>query len=406
MSLAGPATAARSPIAARIEELTPRRRNRIGELELQIERLLPRLRIAVVFGGDKAAEGAVINRTVNPRPWKSYEKVAHDIAAALSRIGFREVVELPDDMQLGERLRRAGTHLAWLNTGGVQGFGAMSHAAAMLEMFGVPYLGHDPITTSILDSKHLFKRELALLGLPTAPFMAWHPARGSLEPHRNPRFRQAFGDHPGPFVVKPVSGRASHHVHVVEEVDGLEEAIGEVYAATDNHVLIETFLPGAEYCIAVAGPVVARRGKLVRLNGPFTFSAVERRLDEDERIFTSMDQRPITVDRVRLLTPEADGPIHDELHALGRSVFGELDLETLVRLDLRADAAGRLHVLEANPKPDLAAPTTERTSLVCVGLQTHAMSYDDLILGLLADRLDVLFCQRRGSAHRLLELIG
>lgn len=39
----------------------------------------------------------------------------------------------------------------------------MSHAAAMLEMFGVPYLGHDPITTSILDSKHLFKRELALL---------------------------------------------------------------------------------------------------------------------------------------------------------------------------------------------------------------------------------------------------
>jgi D-alanine-D-alanine ligase len=152
--------------------------------------------------------------------------------------------------------------------------------------------------------------------------------------------------------------------------------------------------------------VIARGGRLVRLNGPFTFSAVERRLDEGERIFTSMDQRPITVDRLRLLTATVDGPIHADLHALGRAVFEELDLETLVRLDLRADAAGRLHVLEANPKPDLAAPIADRTSLVCAGLPDHGMSYDDLVLGLLADRLDILFCRRRGSAHRLLDLVG
>ncbi len=203
-----------------------------------------------------------------------------------------------------------------------------------------------------------------------------------------------------------MSGRASHHVHLVEDVDGLEEVVAEVYAATDNHVLIETFLPGAEYCIAVAGPVVARGGRLARLDGPFTFSAIERRLDDGERIFTSMDHRPITVDRVRLLNAEADRPLHDRIHALGRMVFEELDLETLVRLDLRADEAGRLHVLEANPKPDLAAPEAERTSLVCAGLAEHGMSYDDLVLGLLADRLDILFCRRRGTAHRLLELLG
>jgi D-alanine-D-alanine ligase len=178
MSPAGSATATWRSAPVGAEEPTPRRRTRVAELERQIERLLPRLRIAVIFGGDKSAEGAVINRTVNPRPWKSYEKVAHDIADVLRRIDVREVVTLPDDMQLGERLRRSGTHLACLNTGGVRGFGAMAHAAAMLEMCGVPYLGHDSITTNILDTKHLFKRELALLGLPTAPFMAWHPARG------------------------------------------------------------------------------------------------------------------------------------------------------------------------------------------------------------------------------------
>lgn len=33
------------------------------------------------------------------------------------------------------------------------------------------------------------------------------------------------------------------------------------------------------------------------------------------------------------------------------------------------------------------------------------MSYDDLALGLLADRLDMLFSQRRGSVHHLSRLL-
>ena len=135
------------------EDRGPRRRARIEELERQIDKLMPQLRIAVVHGGDKSADGAVINPTINPRPWKSYERVANDIAQSLERIGFAHVETMPDDMMLGQRLKSSGTHLVWLNTGGVQGFGAMSHTPAMLEMFGVPYVGHDPITTSTLDSK-------------------------------------------------------------------------------------------------------------------------------------------------------------------------------------------------------------------------------------------------------------
>jgi D-alanine-D-alanine ligase len=46
---------------------------------------------------------------------------------------------------------------------------------------------------------------------------------------------------------------------------------------------------------------------------PFAFSAAERVLAEDERIFTSMDQRPITGDRISVLNAEVDGPVIDEL---------------------------------------------------------------------------------------------
>src|ERR1700746_1463904 len=70
-----------------------------------IERLMPRLRLAVVFGGDKSVPGSVIYQSPNTRSWKSYEAVARDIAAALERIGFRDVQVIPEDMNLGDRLR-------------------------------------------------------------------------------------------------------------------------------------------------------------------------------------------------------------------------------------------------------------------------------------------------------------
>ena len=118
-----------------------------------------------------------------------------------------------------------------------------------------------------------------------------------------------------------------------------------------------------------------------------------------------MDVRPITTDRVRVLDRQLDRAALDQLQDLALRVFTELDLETLIRLDVRADDVGRLYVLEANPKPDLAAPRPERTSLIATGLAAHDMTYDDLIHSLLADRIDLLLSQRRGAAKQLSDLL-
>jgi D-alanine-D-alanine ligase len=382
-----------------------RRKGREDDLQRQVLTLCARMNIAVIFGGNKAAEGAVINQTTNPRSWKSYEQVAGDIADALRRLGCRNVVLLPEDMRLGERLRNGKIDLAWLNTGGVQGYNSMAHAAAMLELFGIPYVGHDPLTAGLLDSKNVFKQSLKACGIPTAPFVTWHLARGPFLPTRNAEFKRQFGRYRGPFIVKPVSGRASHHVQVVDTTAELTDAVHETYLTTENHVLVEKYLGGREYCVAVCGPVTAVEGNLRRHDEPFVFAAVERMLESEERIFTSMDLRPITRSRVRALSEETDAAEIQQLYTLGRRVFEELHLETLVRLDVRADEAGNMFVLEANPKPDLKAPTAEKTSLVCASLQSYGMSYDDLILSLLADRIDLLFACRRGTVNELARLL-
>jgi hypothetical protein len=84
-------------------------------------------------------------------------------------------------------------------------------------------------------------------------------------------------------------------------------------------------------------------------------------------------------------------------------VYLTFNLTSLVRLDVRADAAGRLHILEANPKPDLAPPACggaavgATTSLIASGLPAMGWSYDDLIAYLLAERLWQLAERRPGS---------
>ena len=381
----------------------PRRRTRTVELQAQVERLLGRSRLAVVYGGNKSLSGSVIYPTGNPRSWKSYEGVAHDIAAALSRLGCRHVTVMPEDMRLGDRLRRERIQLAWLNSGGVQGYNAIAHAPALLEMLGVPYIGHDPLTAATLDSKHVFKRQLAAAGIATAPFVVC-PAEGAFSPGAHERFKSAFANWTGTFIVKPVSGRASLHVHHVDAREDLPTVVEAVQLATQNSVLIEGFLPGREYCVAACGPVVSRDGALERLDGPFAFACVERVLTADEKIFTSMDVSPITTDRVRLLNRPGDAAVAERLRALARTVFTELSLETLVRLDVRAGSDGMLYVLEANPKPDLKAPSQHVTSLICAGLEHEGMSYDDLILSLLADKVDLLFGKRRNTVESLLDL--
>jgi D-alanine-D-alanine ligase len=375
------------------------------QLQDQIERLLDRLQLAVVFGGDKFAPGGVLYQCHNTRSWKSYEAVAHDIAASLGRIGFRNVQVMPDDMALGDRLRRDGIQMAWLNTGGVQGYNPAAHAPAMLEMFGIPYVGHDPLNVTTLDNKHAFKREAICAGLRTAPFATWHMARGAFRPEINSRFQLAFGDYQGPFIVKPVSGRASLNVHFVEDRECLPEVVEMVYQATENVVLIEKYLDGREYCIAVAGPVTARGGQLQRNPEPFTFGALERVLSSDEMIFTSMDVKPITDDRFRTLSGPEDAEIVKSLRRLACDVFLEFNLGALIRIDLRADREGNMYILEANPKPDLKNTSKGVTSLVAAGLPEVGMSYDDLILSLFADRLDFLFNHRRASVQHILDLL-
>lgn len=374
-------------------------------LPTYLEILKRKLRIAVIHGGDSALEGAVIYKTHNSRSTKTYELVAWDIARTLQELGFQHIFVMSDDMTLPEQLKKDGIHLAWLNTGGVQGYDPVCQTPALLEMLGVPYIGQNPLNSSTLDNKHYFKRQMEALGLKTAPFMTWHLSQGRFQPYQNDRFAATFGDYSGPFLLKPVSGRASLNIHFVEKVEGLPLAVSALHRETRNTVQIETYLPGREFCVSVCGSLLYSRGQFLRKSKPFAFSALERVMDADELIFTSMDKKAIASDRVRIISDE-EAEIKQELIDVAQRVYQELNLSTLVRLDLRADDLGVLHILEANPKPDLKRPQDNVTNLVSLGLSEYGMSYKDLILSLLADRLDYLLTHHGEIIFHITDLLA
>lgn len=362
-----------------------------------------KLRIAVVHGGDKTVENAVIYQTHNPRSTKTYEIVANDIANSLRDLGFKHIFVIPDDATLGDRLRTHNIHLAWLNTGGVQGYNPVCHTPAIMEMLGVPYVGHNPLNSSILDNKHSFKRELQGLGFPTAPFMIWHPAQGEFVAEKNTRFQQLFGNYTGSFLAKPVSGRASLNIHFVDNPRDLTEAIADIHHVTHNTALIEPFLPGREFCVSVCGYVRHKNGVFTKPEEPFTFSILERLLGADEKIFTSMDKKAITGKRVQLV--DDSEPVKNELAKLAAKIYREFSLNTLIRIDARMDEHGNIQILEANPKPDLKRPAANVTSLTAQGLSEQGMTYEDFILSLLSDRLDYLLTNHSNIISHITTLL-
>jgi D-alanine-D-alanine ligase len=363
---------------------------RAEQISALVRRVMEQGSIAVVHGGDPKSPGAVLHETFNPRGTKSYRVVAEDIANALGRSGFRNVHVVPDGLRLADELLALKADLVWVNSGGVQGYNPSSHTPAMLELMGLPYVGHDPLAASLLDNKHIFKHLMRSLGIPTADFITWNGS-GALDFDNLHRVLGADG----PYVVKPVTGRASNHVIFIDRLSDVCDAMRDVHALTLNDVLVENYLPGAEYAVAVCGGVRACGGSFTVSDEPSVFSPVQRVLETDERIFTSMDVKPITRARLRIV-PQGD-PVRDELAHMARAVYDGVNLGALVRLDVRADATGKCCVLEGNPKPDLKALDDDAINIVSLGLPELGMTYDDLILSLLADKL-FYYAERRPQA--------
>jgi D-alanine-D-alanine ligase len=262
-----------------------------------------------------------------------------------------------------------------------EGFNGPSREAqipTLLELLEIPYTGSDPLTLCICLDKSRTKEILRYHGIPTAPFAVVSEGR-QLQAIR-------LGH---PLIVKPLyegSSKGIFNSSVVQTPQELEAEALRVIQSYRQPALVEEFLPGREFTVALLG-----NGSNLRV-----LPIIETKFDDfppqaypinsfEAKWLWDTTDRPLNV----LECPaRISSSLEREIENMCRRIFGLLRCRDWCRIDLRLDTAGIPNVLEVNPIPGVL-PNPEEHSFFPTAAAAAGLEYDELInevLNLAVDR--------------------
>ncbi len=217
---------------------------------------------------------------------------------------------------------------------GLHGFGREAQVPALLDAYDIAYTFSDPLASAVTLHKAMTKQVLRDLGVRTTDF---HLVQG-IDDVRRVKL-------PFPVFAKPVAEGTAKGIDgnsKIETKKKLAEVCERLLAKYQQPVLVEPYLPGREFTTGITGTdadAVAVGTIEVELLGtaePHSYTYVNKE-ECEERI------------RYTLVT----GRIAKEAESLSLAAWRGLGCRDGGRVDLRADAEGRLQVMEINPLPGL-----------------------------------------------------
>lgn len=297
-------------------------------------------------------------------------ETVHAVRAALEEHHQVRMIEANEDAF--ERLRQRDFDFVFNIAEGLHGSSRESQIPAILEMLQIPYLGSDPLTLGICLDKSRAKEILAHYGVPTAPFSVV----SSIEELQDVRLRF-------PSIVKPLHEGSSKGVYdscVVRTPEELEREVGTILDLYHEPALIEEFLQGREFTVAIMG-----NGDALTV-----FPVVEIKFDSfpaganpiysyEAKWVWDTRETPLEIFECPAPLPES---LREEIETLCRKAYRVLRCRDWARIDIRCDARGKPHILELNPLPGIL-PRPEDHSCFPKAARAAGVSYNELINGVL-----------------------
>ena len=288
------------------------------------------------------------------------------VAAALSTVG--EVILLEADAGFPARLAAARPDFVFNIAEGLYGPSRESHVPAICEFLDVPCHASDPLALALALHKGRAKEVMAQRGVPTAPFML---AR-SRDDARNCSL-------PFPLFAKPVhegSGKGVSVKSLCHNRAELVTQVEELLATYKQPVLVETWLPGREFTVAVIGngsearclPLVGLSFDTLPAGAPPIYGY------EAKWLWDTLDQ-PLEIYECPARISET---LAEEIRHAALAAYHALECRDWCRIDVRCDAAGRPMVVELNPLPGIL-PDPRDNSCFPKAARVEGMRYDDLI---------------------------
>ena len=334
--------------------------------------------------------------------WDSPETIAA-VERALSAVG--EVIRLEATEEFPERLRASRPDIVFNIAEGLNGPNREAHVPAICEFYGIPYSGSDPFTLSLCLDKARTKEVLSHHGIATASFRVVRNERELEElvaesGERGAAARSAALFPRFPVFVKPIHEGSSKGIterNYCGTPDELETQVAVLLERYRQPVLVEEFLPGAEFTCAVLGNGGgARVLPLVGMN----FAALPKGAlpvyGFEAKWVWDRPENPLDIF-------ECPARIDEALrHAVEETVLGAyhvLGCRDWSRIDVRLDAAGVPNVVEVNPLPGIL-PDPADNSCFPKAARAAGMSYDQLIQSCLAHAAERQNVPLRGKAAR------
>jgi len=331
---------------------------------------------AAIGGGT----GLVASPTASPTEdayaeWDSAETI-DAVAAALAELG--EVIRLEATADFPERLRDARPDIVFNIAEGLSGPNRESHVPAICEFYGIPYSGSEPFTLSLCLHKARTKQMLAAYGIPTANFVLIETAADldALAANRHPQWPSAARF---PLFVKPVQEGSSKGIterNFVRDPDELVARGRELIRLYDQPVLVEEYLPGAEFTCGVLGngptsrvlPIVGMRFDTLP-DGAIPVYGFEAKWVWDTR------DHPLEIFECPARVP-AD--LRAAVESVTLRAYRALGCRDWSRIDVRLDAAGIPNIIEVNPLPGIL-PDPADNSCLPKAARAAGLSYNQLI---------------------------
>ena len=262
-------------------------------------------------------------------------KSGTNVAEALKSLGKYDVVpvDVKDDtldaMPKDVDAAYIALHGGWGENGGVQ---------AALNALKIPYTGPGVLASQIAMDKVKTKMVLEMKNVPTAKWCLANP-----DTEKSPL--------PLPVVVKPPCDGSSVGISKVSSEDQWRPALK---LAGSDPILVEEFIPGREFTVAVvdgeAWPVV----EIVAKDGWYGY---EEKYNSDETKYPFLE----------------DGDLAPKMQKIAVDAYRAVGCRGVTRVDFRVSPLGRCYVLELNTSPgftshSLVPKSGMRTGLTFAGV--------------------------------------
>lgn len=271
-----------------------------------------------------------------------------------------------------QRFREVQPEIVFNIAEGFRGASREAQIPAMLEMLGIPYTGSDPITLGICLDKSRAKEVLSYYRIPNPPFTVL----SSLE--ELSRAQVSF-----PSIVKPLhegSSKGIYNTSVVQTSGELQNEVEKIVLEYEQPALVERFLPGREFTVALLGNGSAVRALPI---AEMKFDSLPEGVNpiysyEAKWIWDQLDHPMDVHECPAHLSPE----LQHKIESLCIQAFRLLGCRDWCRIDVRLDESGEPSIIEMNPLPGIL-PNPDEHSAYPQAARAAGLSYNQMINGVL-----------------------